>query len=52
VKLTAKLRAAGVLDDDGEADLQREVAEEVAAAITFADRSEYPNPAEALTDVW
>jgi TPP-dependent pyruvate/acetoin dehydrogenase alpha subunit len=52
VKLNAKLRAAGVLDDAGEADLEREVAEEVAAAIAFADRSEYPNPAEALTDVW
>jgi pyruvate dehydrogenase E1 component alpha subunit len=52
VKLTGQLKATGGLDDAAEADLKREVAEVVMAAIAFSDRSEYPNPAEVLTDVW
>lgn len=52
LKLTSALRAANALDESGEAELKREVADMVAAAIAFADRSEYPNSAEALTDVW
>jgi TPP-dependent pyruvate/acetoin dehydrogenase alpha subunit len=51
-KLIAQLRAADALDDAAEADLRRETAEAVATAIAFADRSEYPHPSEALTDVW
>jgi pyruvate dehydrogenase E1 component alpha subunit len=52
VRQTATLLAAGVIDKDTEAELKRDVAGTVAAAIAFADASEYPNPAEALTDVW
>jgi TPP-dependent pyruvate/acetoin dehydrogenase alpha subunit len=52
VKQTSVLRAAGVIDEAAEADLKRDVADVVAAAIAFADSSEFPDPAEALTDVW
>jgi len=52
VKQTSVLRAAGVIDEAAEADLKRDVADVVAAAIAFADSSEFPDPAEALPDVW
>jgi pyruvate dehydrogenase E1 component alpha subunit len=46
------LLAAGILDRSGEASLHHEVAEVVAGALAFADASEFPDPAEVLTDVW
>ena len=46
------LLAAGVIDKSTEAELKRDVADAVAKALAFADRSEFPDPAEALTDVW
>jgi TPP-dependent pyruvate/acetoin dehydrogenase alpha subunit len=52
VRQSRALVAAGVIDKDAEAKLKRDVADTVSAAITFADASEFPNPAEALTDVW
>lgn len=52
VRQTAALIAAGVIDKNAEIELKRDVANAVAAAIGFADASEFPNPAEALTDVW
>lgn len=52
VKQTVEFRAAGILNSQLEADLNREVSETVARALTFADASEYPAASEALTDVW
>ncbi len=52
VHQTAKLRAAGTLNPEMEAALSREVSETIARALAFADASEYPEAAEALTDVW
>jgi TPP-dependent pyruvate/acetoin dehydrogenase alpha subunit len=46
------LRAAGILDSESEMKLENEVTEIVAAALAFADASEFPAPTEALTDVW
>jgi TPP-dependent pyruvate/acetoin dehydrogenase alpha subunit len=48
----AALKAAGILNAEIEADLDREVSEMVAGALAFADASEYPGTAEVLTDVW
>lgn len=48
----AALTRAGMLDAGTKAELDRDVAETVAAALTFADASEYPSAAEVLTDVW
>jgi TPP-dependent pyruvate/acetoin dehydrogenase alpha subunit len=52
VRQTAALKAAGILNTEMEAELNREVAETVAEALAFADVSEYPTIAEVLTDVW
>jgi TPP-dependent pyruvate/acetoin dehydrogenase alpha subunit len=46
------LRAAGILDSESEMKLENEVTEIVAAALAFADASDFPAPTEALTDVW
>jgi TPP-dependent pyruvate/acetoin dehydrogenase alpha subunit len=51
LKQTAALRMVGVIDDAGEVQLKHDVANVVAEAISFADRSEFPHPAEAVTDV-
>jgi TPP-dependent pyruvate/acetoin dehydrogenase alpha subunit len=52
VRQTASLLAEGTIAKDTEAEMKREVAGIIAAAIAFADASQFPNPAEALTDVW
>ena len=52
LKQLAALRTAGIVDDMIEAQLNSDVANIVGEAIAFADASEYPDPAEALTDVW
>lgn len=52
VKQTAALLAAGIIDTNIKAELKSEIADTVAEAIAFADASEFPEPAEALTDVW
>jgi TPP-dependent pyruvate/acetoin dehydrogenase alpha subunit len=52
VHQTAKLKAAGILNLEIEADLNSEVSETVARALAFADASEYPKTTEVLTDVW
>ncbi|HEV2650459.1 MAG TPA: thiamine pyrophosphate-dependent dehydrogenase E1 component subunit alpha, partial [Rhizomicrobium sp.] len=46
------LTARGFLNADGIAELRRSVDAAVASAVAFADASPYPQPAEALTDVW
>jgi pyruvate dehydrogenase E1 component alpha subunit len=46
------LRSAGVFDETAEEEMRREVANVVSAALEFADNSEMPDAAEALTDVW
>lgn len=46
------LLAAGIIDRESEASLNHEVADIVADALAFADASEFPDPAEVLTDVW
>ena len=51
VRQTAALRSSGVIDDASEAQLSHDIANVVAEAIAFADRSDFPHPAEALTDV-
>jgi TPP-dependent pyruvate/acetoin dehydrogenase alpha subunit len=52
VRQTTALLAAGIIDKETEAELKRDVADAVAAALAFADASELPTPADALTDVW
>jgi TPP-dependent pyruvate/acetoin dehydrogenase alpha subunit len=52
LKQAAALRTAGIVDDMIEAQLNSDVADIIGEAIAFADASEYPDPAEALTDVW
>jgi pyruvate dehydrogenase E1 component alpha subunit len=46
------LLAAGTIDRESEASLDSEVADIVAGALAFADASQFPDPAEVLTDVW
>jgi TPP-dependent pyruvate/acetoin dehydrogenase alpha subunit len=46
------LLAAGVIDKETAAELKDDIADAVLKALAFADSSEFPNPAEALTDVW
>jgi len=48
---TEKLRADGQLNDAGLTRIEAEVDALVAEAMTFADASPYPDPAEALSDV-
>jgi TPP-dependent pyruvate/acetoin dehydrogenase alpha subunit len=48
----AALLAAGVIDKKTAAELKDEIADAVLKALAFADSSEFPTPAEALTDVW
>jgi len=50
-RLAARLGAAGVLDQEGLAALQREVAALADAAAAHADAAPFPEPAEGLTDV-
>jgi TPP-dependent pyruvate/acetoin dehydrogenase alpha subunit len=45
------LKRGGELDENGEQDMAREIAQTVSAALAFADSSPYPTSAEALTDV-
>jgi TPP-dependent pyruvate/acetoin dehydrogenase alpha subunit len=52
VRMTSTLLATGVIDKKTEEELKREVAATIVAAMAFADASEFPSPAEALTDVW
>jgi TPP-dependent pyruvate/acetoin dehydrogenase alpha subunit len=52
VRHAAALVAAGTIDEGEVAKLKREVADVVATAIAFADASRYPDPTEALVDVW
>jgi pyruvate dehydrogenase E1 component alpha subunit len=52
LRQTAALVAAGVMGEDEAAGLKREVDDVVAAAIAFSDASKYPDPTEALVDVW
>ncbi len=52
VRQTATLKASGILNPEVEAELNRQVSEAVAEAISFADASQYPSNAEVLTDVW
>jgi TPP-dependent pyruvate/acetoin dehydrogenase alpha subunit len=52
VKQTAVLLGEGVIDARTEAALKLDVADTVARATAFADASDFPDPAEALTDVW
>ena len=51
VRQAGRLRAAGVIDADGEAALEKEAQEKVIAAFAFADASPYPKTTEVLTDV-
>jgi TPP-dependent pyruvate/acetoin dehydrogenase alpha subunit len=51
-KQTAVLLEEGVIDAKAEAALKLDVADAVAKANAFADASDFPDPAEALTDVW
>jgi TPP-dependent pyruvate/acetoin dehydrogenase alpha subunit len=46
------LLGAGIIDRQNETRLNHEVADIVTRALGFADASEFPEPAEALTDVW
>lgn len=48
----ARLLAEGALTAEGFARMQAEVESEVAAAVAFARRSPFPEPAEAFEDVW
>ena len=52
LKQATALRTAGIVDDMIEAQLNSDVANIIGEAIAFADASEYPDPVEALTDVW
>ncbi len=49
--LAARLRAEGVLDEAGVADLQRTAEAVAEEAARYAAASPYPSPSEALTDV-
>jgi pyruvate dehydrogenase E1 component alpha subunit len=46
------LEAAGLLDSEGLAALERDVEGEVDRAIAFAEASPFPDPERALHDVW
>jgi TPP-dependent pyruvate/acetoin dehydrogenase alpha subunit len=46
------LLGAGIIDREIETRLNHEVADIVTHALAFADASEFPEPAEVLTDVW
>jgi len=50
-RLASALVAAGELDDDAVAGLEREAGARAAEALAFADASPYPDRAEALADV-
>ncbi|HET9134732.1 MAG TPA: pyruvate dehydrogenase (acetyl-transferring) E1 component subunit alpha [Gemmatimonadales bacterium] len=49
--LAARMREAGMLDDDRWAALEAEIAAEVADAVQFAEESPDPDPSELYTDV-
>jgi pyruvate dehydrogenase E1 component alpha subunit len=51
-RFRARLRAEGVLDDEGYARLEAEVESQVAAAVAFARQTPYPDPSEAFEDLW
>jgi len=50
--LEDRMRAAGLLDDAGLAELEASVAAEVADAVQFAEESPEPDPSELWTDVY
>lgn len=50
--LEARMRELDLLDDDGLAALEADVAAEVADAVTFAEESPEPEASALYTDVW
>ncbi len=50
--LIDRMRAANLLDDAGLAELEADVAREVADAVQFAEESPEPDPSELWTDVY
>jgi pyruvate dehydrogenase E1 component alpha subunit len=51
-RLAAHLQQADILTETQDADIQRQVAEEVAAAVRFAESSPYPSADELYKDVY
>ncbi len=50
--LSDRMRELGMLDDDRLAELEADVAAEVADAVTFSEESPEPDPSELYTDVY
>jgi TPP-dependent pyruvate/acetoin dehydrogenase alpha subunit len=48
----AMLTGRGMLDKTAQTELEFEVQETVSSALAFAETSSYPEPEEAITDVW
>ncbi len=52
VNFRRQLMEAGVLPAEGAETIDGEVGEEIDAAVKFAEESPFPNPEEALEDVF